>query len=136
MSLKIGLVLPYDWLIPSGVREHIRHFATQLILMGHDVRILAPSMQPEGLITAEKCYNMGRGVPFPINGTVTYTILEHRLSRRVREVFAREHCDLIHIHEPLLPGLSLAALRASDTTTVGTFHAYPTAQILSVPALS
>jgi phosphatidylinositol alpha-mannosyltransferase len=32
--------------------------------------------------------------------------------------------------------VSLTALRACNTTTVGTFHAYPTAQILSVSALS
>ncbi|HYX51598.1 MAG TPA: glycosyltransferase family 4 protein, partial [Ktedonobacteraceae bacterium] len=49
------------------------------------------------------------------------------IALRVRRVLQREHFDIIHVHEPLVPGLSQTVLRCSNTVTVGTFHAssYP-----------
>src|SRR6266700_18452 len=32
--MKIGLVSPYDWNYPGGVRDHIRHLAEQFIRKG------------------------------------------------------------------------------------------------------
>ncbi len=63
-QMKIGIVSPYDWSYPGGVREHIRHLAEQFILLGHDVRVLAPGKETKGIL-AEKhlFYGMGKTAP-------------------------------------------------------------------------
>ncbi len=136
MRLKVGLVSPYGWNHPGGVREHIRHLAAQLTQLGHDVRILAPALQTEDVLPAEHVYNMGQTIPFLMNGAIAHVSLGPRVARRVYRVFQREAFDIVHIHEPLLPGLSLQALHASNALTVGTFHAYAQEGRFSAPTLA
>lgn len=125
--MKIGLVTPYDWSYPGGVRDHVWHLANEFIEMGHDVHILAPASGPKGKLTEKYIYKMGWTTPIPINGSIARIMLDPSLALRVRRVLQREHFDVIHVHEPLVPGLSQAVLRLSRTVTVGTFHAssYP-----------
>jgi phosphatidylinositol alpha-mannosyltransferase len=125
--MKIGLVTPYDWSYPGGVREHVWHLANEFIAMGHDVLIMAPASGPKGKLTEKYIYKMGWTTPIPINGSIARIMLDPSLALRVRRVLQREHFDVIHVHEPLVPGLSQAVLRCSRTVTVGTFHAssYP-----------
>lgn len=125
--MKIGLVSPYDWSYPGGVRDHVWHLANEFITMGHDVRIMAPASGPKGKLTEKYIYKMGRTTPIPINGSIARILLDPSIALRVRRVLQREHFDVIHVHEPLVPGLSQAVLRYSRTVIVGTFHAssYP-----------
>ncbi|HEY7416076.1 MAG TPA: glycosyltransferase family 4 protein, partial [Ktedonobacteraceae bacterium] len=95
----------------------------------------APDAQNDAGIKGGHIYNMGPSIPFPINGTVAHITFSHTVNRKIQYIFQKKLFDIIHIHEPLLPGLSLAALRASNAITIGTFHAYPEAQLLSVPSL-
>jgi phosphatidyl-myo-inositol alpha-mannosyltransferase len=125
--MKIGLVSPYDWSYPGGVRDHVLHLANEFIAMGHDVRILAPASGPKRKLTEKYIYKMGGTTPIPINGSIARIILDPSIALRVRRVLRREHFDVIHVHEPLVPGLSQTVLRYSPTVTVGTFHvtSYP-----------
>src|SRR2546423_6892311 len=125
--MKIGIVTPYDWSYPGGVRDHVRHLANEFTSMGHDVRVLAPALGTKGKLSEKNVLKMGRTTPIPINGSIARIMLDHSLVLRVRRVLQREHFDVLHVHEPLVPGLSLAALRCSRTLTVGTFHtsSYP-----------
>ncbi len=125
--MKIGLVSPYDWSYPGGVRDHVWHLANELIAKGHDVRIMAPASGPKGKLTEKYILKMGWTTPIPINGSIARIMLDPSIALRVRRVLQREHFDVIHVHEPLVPGLSQTVLRCSSTVTVGTFHAssYP-----------
>ncbi|HXZ03213.1 MAG TPA: glycosyltransferase family 4 protein [Ktedonobacteraceae bacterium] len=125
--MKIGLVSPYDWSYPGGVRDHVWHLANEFIAMGHDVRIMAPASGPKGRVTEKYILKMGWTTPIPINGSIARIMLDPSIALRVRRVLQREHFDVIHVHEPLVPGLSQTVLRCSNTVTVGTFHAssYP-----------
>lgn len=123
--MKIGIVSPYDWNYPGGVREHIRHLAEQFIQQDHDVRVLAPGKETRGIL-AEKhlFYGMGKTAPLPFNGSIARIAIDPMLSWRVRDILQREHFDVLHIHEPLAPGLSITTLRFSRTLNVGTFHSF------------
>ncbi len=122
--MKIGLVSPYDWSYPGGVRDHVWHLANEFIAQGHDVRILAPASGPKRKIPEKYVYKIGWPTPIPANGSVArVAAFDPALALRLRRVLQRENFDILHIHEPLVPGLSLAALRCSQTVTVGTFHA-------------
>lgn len=135
MSLKIAQVLPYSWNVACGVREHIRDLATQLIYMGHDVSIIAPDVPNDATIKGCHMLNVGQSIPFPINGTIAHFSFGHTLTMSIDSLFQKEQFDIIHIHEPLLPGLPLIALRASNAVAVGTFHAYSEKKVLSLPSL-
>ena len=122
--MKIGLVSPYDWSYPGGVRDHVMHLANEFVAQGHEVRILAPASGPKRKVVEKHIYKMGRTTPIPANGSIARVIVfDPVLNLRVRRVLQREQFDILHIHEPLVPGLSLAVLRYTQTITVGTFHA-------------
>ncbi len=125
--MKIGLVSPYDWSYPGGVRDHVLHLANEFIAMGHEVRIMAPASGPRRKLLEKPILKMGGTTPIPINGSIARIMLDPSIALRVRRVLQREHFDIIHVHEPLVPGLSQTVLRCSNTVTVGTFHAssYP-----------
>ncbi len=118
--MKIGLVSPYDWSYPGGVRDHVSHLAEQFISMGHEVRILAPASGTKGKVPEKYILKMGSTTPIPINGSIARILLDPSLARRVRRVLQRERFDVIHVHEPLVPGLSQQVLRYSRALTVGT----------------
>jgi phosphatidylinositol alpha-mannosyltransferase len=125
--MKIGLVSPYDWSYPGGVRDHVLHLANEFIAMGHEVRIMAPASGPRRKLIEKPILKMGGTTPIPINGSIARIMLDPSIALRVRRVLQREHFDVIHVHEPFVPGLSQTVLRCSNTVTVGTFHAssYP-----------
>ena len=134
--MKIGMVLPYDWSYPGGVRDHVSHLADEFIAMGHDVRILAPASGIKGKQIEQNVYKLGGTTPFPINGSIARIALNPALGRHVRHVLQRERFDVIHLHEPLLPGLSLTVLRFSRALNVGTFHAFARSGMTSTPYLA
>lgn len=121
--MKIGLVSPYDWSYPGGVRDHVWHLANEFMTRGHEVRILAPASGPQRKVTEKHVYKIGWTTPIPANGSIArVAAFDPALTLRMRRVLQREQFDVLHIHEPLVPGLSLAALRGSQTVTIGTFH--------------
>src|SRR2546428_724437 len=107
-----------------------------LVLLGHDVRILAPALTHEDALPEEHVYNVGWTIPFSMNGTTADIAVNPAMPGRVHQILEREVFDIVHIHEPLLPGLPLVALRASKAVRVGTFHAYPYDERYSLPALA
>jgi phosphatidylinositol alpha-mannosyltransferase len=62
-------------------------------------------------------------VVVPGNGALSNLVLSPRALRRIRSALAEERFDLIHVHEPLAPMLSPAALALWDGPSVATFHA-------------
>lgn len=69
-------------------------------------------------------HRLGTPVSIPANGSVARISIGPRLGSEVKQVLASGAFDIVHLHEPLLPALPLAVLRASRATNVGTFHAY------------
>jgi phosphatidylinositol alpha-mannosyltransferase len=123
--VKIALVSPYDYAYPGGVTEHISHLNAQFRSMGHQVRILAPSSQPEGELPYDNLYRVGKTiVGVPTNASVARISLSLTLSRQVKQILANERFDVVHLHEPLAPALPITVLRHSRTVNVGTFHTY------------
>ncbi|HYN89217.1 MAG TPA: glycosyltransferase family 4 protein [Ardenticatenaceae bacterium] len=122
--MRVALVSPYDYPYPGGVTEHISELDRQLRRMGHRVKIIASSSiedadLDENIIRVSKTI-----VPVPYSGSIGRLSLSPQLLLRVRDILLREPFDIIHIHEPTIPLLSLAVLRASRSVNIGTFHAY------------
>jgi phosphatidylinositol alpha-mannosyltransferase len=62
-------------------------------------------------------------VVVPGNGALSNLVLSPHAVPQMRRALARERFDLIHVHEPLAPMLSPAALALWDGPLVATFHA-------------
>jgi phosphatidylinositol alpha-mannosyltransferase len=119
--MKVGIVCPYDWSYPGGVRSHILGLAEALpeATSGRfQAEILAPASRSEpGIWVA------GRTLGIPANGSVARICFGPGPRRRLVERLGRGDFDLLHLHEPAIPSLSLLALAGAHVPMVATFHA-------------
>lgn len=122
--MKIALVSPYDFAAFGGVTKHITHLATEFQRAGHDVHIIAPCSGTPSVPPPAPLHRLGRPVSIHANGSIARIGVGPRLGKEVGQIMASGAFDIVHLHEPLLPALPLAVLRASRATNVGTFHAF------------
>jgi phosphatidylinositol alpha-mannosyltransferase len=118
---RIGIVCPYGWDTPGGVQSHIGDLAEYLIAAGHHVSVLAPALSEEGL--PEYVVSAGRPISIPYNGAVARVLFGPIAFARVRQWISQGNFDLLHLHEPAIPSISLLACWAAEGPMVGTFHA-------------
>jgi phosphatidyl-myo-inositol alpha-mannosyltransferase len=118
--MKVGLVCPYTWDVPGGVQEHIRGLAEALIGLGHQVSVISPADDdaplPAYVVPA------GRAMPVPYNGSVARLAFGFLSASRVRRWLREGGFDVVHVHEPASPSLSLLACWAADGPLVATWH--------------
>jgi len=126
-KMRIGMVCPYGWDTPGGVQIHIKELAQWLIAQGHDVSVLAPVSNEEENIEPW-VVSAGRPISIPYNGAVAKVIFGPIASSRVKQWIASGNFDLLHLHEPAIPSLSLLAGWAGDGPMVATFHAATNSQ--------
>jgi phosphatidylinositol alpha-mannosyltransferase len=118
--MRIGIVCPYSFDVPGGVQFHVRDLAEHLIGGGHTVRVLAPA--DDGTPVPEYLEAAGRAVPVKYNGSVARLTFGPVSAGRVRRWLAAGAFDVLHIHEPVTPSLSVLALWAATGPIVATFH--------------
>ena len=121
--MKIGLVCPYIYPESGGVAQHVRYLYENLRLRGHDVRIITASHGPQRASEGD-ILRIGVGFSMPTNGSVGTLTFSPRYISQVRDLLERERFDVLHLHEPFVPFLSLFLLRESRSVNVATFHAY------------
>jgi phosphatidylinositol alpha-mannosyltransferase len=133
--VKVGIVVPYSWSFGGGVVDHADAQARALAGVGIETRLLIgndppgsfsrilhprqgrPGPPPPNVIP------LGRSVIVPGNGALSNLVLSPRTLPRLRRALVSERFDVVHVHEPLAPMLSPAALALWDGPTVATFHA-------------
>jgi phosphatidyl-myo-inositol alpha-mannosyltransferase len=118
--VKIGIVCPYAWDVPGGVQFHVRDLAAYLIGLGHDVSVLAPA--DEDLEVPPYVVAAGRAVPVPFNGSVARLNFGFLSAARVRRWLHDGEFDVLHLHEPITPSLSILACWSASVPIVATFH--------------
>lgn len=121
-KLRIGMVCPYGWDTPGGVQTHIKQLAEHLIADGYRVSVLAP-VSDEDKLVEEWVVPAGRPIPIPVNGSVAKVLFGPIAASRVRQWISDGDFNLLHLHEPAIPSLSLLACWAANGPIVGTFHA-------------
>ncbi|MBD3688746.1 glycosyltransferase [Nanchangia anserum] len=134
--MKIGLVCPYSFDVPGGVQSHVRDLAVELRGRGNDVEIFAPASTQPGI---EGFHSAGSAVRVPYNGSVARLCFGPLARSRTRAWLAQGNFDVVHIHEPLIPSVSLLALAAAECPVVATFHLaneLSYAYVASVPFLT
>ncbi|MBM7819810.1 phosphatidylinositol alpha-mannosyltransferase [Cellulosimicrobium cellulans] len=120
MSLRVGIVCPYSFEAPGGVQFHVRDLAEALMAQGHEVSVLAPA--DDDTPVPEYVTPAGGAVPVRYNGSVARVTFGPRSASRVRRWLEAGRFDVLHIHEPVNPSLSMVALWIAQGPIVGTFH--------------
>lgn len=117
--MKVGIVCPYDWSHPGGVRTHIKGLASALGRRGVGSQIIAPASRPEAEV-----FVVGKSLGVRYNGSVARICFSASAKSRIRERLSAGDLDLLHVHEPLVPSASLLTLMVRQEQPVtATFHA-------------
>ncbi len=128
--MKVALVCPYDLGLPGGVQSHVRHLAEQLRSAGDDVLVVAPggagvspastgrSGRQDGFV------NVGSTIEVPFNGSIAPIPLSPLAVRRALAELQHFRPEVVHVHEPGVPVLSLGVTLWGPTPLVATFHAF------------
>ncbi|ULN37837.1 phosphatidyl-myo-inositol alpha-mannosyltransferase [Mycolicibacterium smegmatis] len=118
--MRIGMVCPYSFDVPGGVQSHVLQLAEVLRDAGHEVSVLAPASPHVKL--PDYVVSGGKAVPIPYNGSVARLRFGPATHRKVKKWIAEGDFDVLHIHEPNAPSLSMLALQAAEGPIVATFH--------------
>jgi phosphatidylinositol alpha-mannosyltransferase len=118
--MRVGLVCPYSWDVPGGVRSHVADLAVALQDHGHDISVLAPAEDPSDL--PAWVVDGGRPIAVRYNGSVARLSFGVKATRRVRQWVRDGGFDVLHVHEPVAPSLSILALWVARGPIVATWH--------------
>src|ERR1700758_3689872 len=122
--MRIGMVCPYSFDVPGGVQSHVLQLAAGMRARGHEVSVLAPSSSHVRL--PDYVVSGGKAVPIPYNGSVARLRFGPATHRQVKRWLADGDFDVLHLHEPNAPSLSMLALAVAEGPIVATFHASTT----------
>ncbi|AIJ22955.1 glycosyltransferase family 4 protein [Amycolatopsis methanolica] len=118
--MKVGIVCPYSFDVPGGVQGHVTDLARALRDRGHEVSVLAPADDDADL--PDFVHPAGKALGIPYNGSVARLQFGPVSYARVRRWLREGGFDVLHLHEPAAPSLSLLALKVADGPIVATFH--------------
>ena len=119
--MRILLACPYDWHAPGGVQVHVRELAAELDTRGHEVLVLAPGAEP----AAEPWVRVvGRPVRVRYAGTVAAIAFSPAAWSTIKGRMRAFGPEVVHVHEPLTPSVSMLATLAAEVPVVATFHAH------------
>ena len=104
---RIGIVCPYGWDTPGGVQAHVLDLAQYLISQGHFVSVLTPTSNEDEL--PDFVVSAGKPISIPYNGAVARILFGPIAFSRVRQWISQGEFDLLHLHEPAIPSISLLA---------------------------
>ena len=116
--MKVAVVCPYAFEAHGGVQDQVARIVGWLRESGHAAWAVAPgSGGPEGT------RHVGGFISVRANRSRVPISLNPMVVKRVAA--AVDDADVVHIHEPFMPLVSLGAVLADTPPKVGTFHADP-----------
>jgi len=118
--LRVALTCPYSVSLYGGVQLQVLGLAQALRARGVDARVVAPTDGPPPLPGVT---SVGPSIRFPSNGSIAPINSTKAAVQRTLEALRVFEPDVLHLHEPLQPGINHTCLLATDIPAVGTFHA-------------
>lgn len=117
--MRIAQVCPYSLTVPGGVQSQVLGLARALRDLGHDARVLGPCDGPPpepGVVP------LGDSIPLSTNGSVAPIAPDVPCVLRTIRALRDERFDIVHAHEPLVPGPALTSMLVADAPVVATYH--------------
>jgi predicted metal-dependent phosphoesterase TrpH/glycosyltransferase involved in cell wall biosynthesis len=139
--LSIVQFTPFPWNERGEVNRYVDRLSRELSGRGHSVVVAAPAGGKEGVQDARelmsglvedpellfdpggdpRVISMG-GVPLPRGSGKRPAPVSVDVGNRIEDLLGTARFDIVHVHDPFLPGFSSNALRHSFSLNVGTFH--------------
>lgn len=120
--MRIGMVCPYSFDVPGGVQAHVLQLAEVLRGYGHEVSVLVPASPAAQASLPDYVVSGGKAIPIPYNGSVARLRFGPATHRTVKKWLVNGDFDVLHLHEPNAPSLSMLALNLAEGPIVATFH--------------
>ncbi len=118
--LRVAMVCPYSLSIPGGVQAQVMGLSRELRRMGIEVRVLAPC---DGPPPATFVTPLGNSLPTSANGSMAPLAPDPSCSLRTMRALGDEQFDVLHLHEPFIPGPTQTAMLLHPAPVIATFHA-------------
>ena len=118
--LRVAMVCPYSLSVPGGVQAQVMGLSRELRRMGIEVRVLAPC---DGPPPATFVTPLGNSLPTSANGSMAPLAPDPSCSLRTMRALGDEQFDVLHLHEPFIPGPCQTAMLLHPAPVVATFHA-------------
>ncbi|MBW9216802.1 glycosyltransferase family 4 protein [Mumia sp. zg.B53] len=118
--MRIGMVCPYSFDVPGGVQNHVLDLSRTLGGLGVEVSVLAPAADDDDL--PDYVTPAGRAVPVRYNGAVARVSFGPMAMARTRRWLRDGRFDVLHVHDPATPSVSLVALSLSSGVSIATIH--------------
>jgi phosphatidyl-myo-inositol alpha-mannosyltransferase len=117
--VRVGLVSPYSLTLPGGVQGQVLGLARVMRGLGVEARVLGPcdGPPPDASVTP-----LGNSIPYSTNGSMAPLAPDLAATLRTIRALRDEAFDVVHLHEPIVPGPTLSALVFCQSPMVGTFH--------------
>jgi len=113
------MVCPYSLSVPGGVQAQVMGLSRELRRMGIEVRVLAPC---DGPPPATFVTPLGNSLPTSANGSIAPLAPDPSCQLRTIRTLIDEEFDVLHLHEPFLPGPTQTATLLHTAPIIGTFH--------------
>jgi len=113
------MICPYSLTVPGGVQMQALGLARALRRKGYATRVLGPcdGPPPDAGVTP-----LGNSLPAIANGSIAPVAPDPSCQLRAIRAMRDEAFDVIHLHEPLVPGATMTALLTRPAPLLGTFH--------------
>lgn len=117
--MRVALICPYSLTVFGGVQTQVNGLQRALVKAGHEAVLLAPADEP---VEDQDVVTVGRSIGVRANGSVApISPWPSSWGRTLGEIRDGDF-DVVHVHEPFVPGPCLAAVLRSPVPVVGTFH--------------
>jgi phosphatidylinositol alpha-mannosyltransferase len=117
--MKVMMVCPYSVSRPGGVQAQVLGLARALRRIGVDCRVVAPC---DGPPPAPGVVSVGSSILWESNGSQAPVATNAAVARRTIDALALFEPDLVHLHEPIVPGPTLTLLLGYHGPMVSTHH--------------
>jgi phosphatidylinositol alpha-mannosyltransferase len=118
--LRVAMICPYSLSVPGGVQAQVMGLSRELRKMGIEVRVLAPC---DGPPPATFVTPLGNSLPTSANGSMAPLAPDASCSLRTMRALGDEQFDVLHLHEPFIPGPTQTAMLLHPAPVIATFHA-------------
>lgn len=117
--MRVALVCPYSLSVFGGVQTQVKGLQRALGRAGHEAVVLAPADDP---VEEDGVVAVGSSIGVRANGSVAPISPWPSSWMRTLSEIRDGAFEVAHVHEPFVPGPSLAAVLRSPVPVVGTFH--------------
>lgn len=108
--MRVAVVCPYDMRAPGGVQHQASNLVERLRHTGRDAFLVAPGAEPALGV------DVGSSIAVPGNDARSPIALSPMAAVRARRALG--DVDVVHVHEPMMPLVGLAALATVDRAGV------------------